>query len=183
MQQKREDLRTRAKLAFQQERYEDSKNLMKELVEVSNIWEWKVIGCNKFKRATEQWRTQHAFKRLQELRCEEAGNFKKTTSTSKRTKFKRRNQRGWSTDVILYWQSDCYRLINMCRAAIHSQRHYSTNVLNRGELRRNGWCTESRQIGLGKHCVLQKDACWLFQIFGRSRGSGIGVSYFLFDSL
>jgi hypothetical protein len=37
MQQKREDLRTRAKLAFQQERYEDSKNLMKELVEVSNI--------------------------------------------------------------------------------------------------------------------------------------------------
>lgn len=34
MAQKREELKTKAKLAFQQERYEDSKNMMKELVEV-----------------------------------------------------------------------------------------------------------------------------------------------------
>lgn len=32
--QSREELRTKAKLAFQQERYEDSKNFMKELIEV-----------------------------------------------------------------------------------------------------------------------------------------------------
>lgn len=54
MQQKREDLRTRAKLAFQQERYEDSKNMMKELVEVRSRLELRMVGCDQYERATNQ---------------------------------------------------------------------------------------------------------------------------------
>ena len=54
MQQKRDDLRTKAKLAFQQERYEDSKNMMKELVEVSSALKLAFIGCHKCERATDK---------------------------------------------------------------------------------------------------------------------------------
>ena len=178
MQQKREDLRTRAKLAFQQERYEDSKNMMKELVEVRSRLDLRMVGCDQYERATDKWRAQYAFKCIQELRCEEAGNIKKTACTPKRTKFKRWPDK-WRrlVDGLLHLKSDCARSTNLCRATLHRERHYPTDVRNRRELWWEGRFIESCRIGLGKHCVLQEDACWLFQVFGRSRGTRIRVSF------
>ena len=184
MQQKREDLRTRAKLAFQQERYEDSKNMMKELVEVSIRLNLRILGCYQYERAPDEWRTQYAFKCIQELRCEEAGNIKKIACAPKRTKFKRWPDK-WRrlVDGLLHTTSDCAGSTNLCRASLHRKRHYPTDVRNRRELWWESWFIESNRIGLGKHCVLQEDACWLFQVFGRSRRIRIRVSFLLCNSV
>ena len=183
MQQKRDDLRTRAKLAFQQERYEDSKNMMKELVEVSSALKLAFIGCHKCERATDKWRAQHAFKCLQELRGKEAGYIKKTACASKRTKFKRWSDQ-WRriVDGLLHPKSNCARSTNLRRTTLHCQRHYPSHVRNRRELWWKGRLIESCRIGLGEHCFLQEDASWLFQVFSRSRWIRIGVSFFPYNS-